>query len=316
MGDTRTPQGGYEDARSSVPSSVAPDPDTPFRRPSSDETLGDGSTQRTTQAWAPTPTLTDRRLLADPAFIVDEPDSAGARVVEGLRRLGRPAELVTGPGPGGLPGRPDGTTSHPILVHVGSLSAVSGPFARTVARTVGAYRGGATITYDPALSHDAAETAEDVRDRVEDLVARADVVTVSTRDLEWLYPGQEHRAVVGRWLSSGPGIVVVSAGADGAWAMNAVGVVATSSGATVDDGADGVGEAFTAGVLDALWKGGLLGVLARPDLRTLVSGSLRELVDNATAAATIAGSSGGRPPTREELDAARGVPQIARARAD
>lgn len=316
MGDTRTPRGGYEDARSSVPSSVAPDPETPLRRPSSDETLGDGSTPRTTPAWAPTPTLTDRSLLDAPAFVIDEPGSAGARVVEGLRRLGRSAGLVTGPGPGGIPGRPEGTTHSPIAVHAGTLSAVSGPFARTVARTLGAYRAGATVTYDPALSRDEAETAEDVRERVEALVAGADVVKVSTRDLEWLYPGDDHRAVVGRWLSSGPGIVVVSGGADGAWAMNAVGVVATSSRPTVADDADGVGEAFMAGVLDALWKGGLLGVLARPDLRTLVAGSLQELVDNATAAATIAHASGGQAPTREELDAARGVPQIASAPAD
>jgi len=312
MADTRNPPGGYEDARSSETSRKAPDPDTPFRRSSSDETLGDGSTARTTLAWAPTPTLTDRRLLSAPAFVVDEPGSAGARVVEGLRRLGRPAELVTGPGPGGLPGRPDGTTSHPIVVHVGSVSALAGPFARTVARTVGAYRGGATVTYDPAVGDSTVNPAE-VRARVEALVAGADVVKVSTRDLERLYPGEEHRAVVGRWLSSGPGIVVVSAGADGAWAMNAVGVVATSSGPTVDDGPAGVGEAFMAGVLDALWKGGLLGVLARPDLRTLVPGSLRELVDNATAAAAIAHASGGQPPTQEELAAARGIPQITSA---
>ncbi len=297
--------------RASVPTPRAPDPDTVFRREGADQTLGDGSKAPTTRAWAPTPTLTDRRVLEAPAYVVDEDEAGpGGRVVAGLRRLGRPAELITSLGVGGVAGPATGSAVYPSVVHIGSASAVLGDSARTAERTVAAYRSGATITYDPAIRPELMGTPADVREAVEARVAAADVVKVSTRDLGWLYPDDEARAVAARWLATGPSVVVVSAGAEGAWAVNAVGVVAASSGPAVDDAATGVTDAFMAGVLDALWKGGLLGVAARTDLPTLVWGSLKELVDHATAAAAIALRSGGEPPTRAELEEARGIPRI------
>lgn len=296
-------------APASFPSSRAPDQTTPLRRPSDDPTLGDGNKPQTTRGWAPTPTLTDRRELEGPAFVVDlgHRQDSGARVAEGLERLGRPVELLTRTAPGGTAAVPATGTGRPQVVHVGSASAVSEP---AVARTVAAYRPGATITYDPGILPDVMGSPDEVRRRVAGLVAQADVVKVSRRDLQWLYPDDEPRVTVRRWLSSGPGIIVVSASDEGAWAMNGTGLVATSTGATFDDGAPGVGEAFMAGVIDALWKAGLLGVWSRADLRTLVWGSLQELVDNAAAAAGVAFGAGGQPPTRAELDAARGFPQI------
>ncbi|MHB1064151.1 MAG: carbohydrate kinase family protein [Georgenia sp.] len=279
--------------------------------PSSDPTLGDGTKAPTTLAWAPTPTLTEHWGLDAPAFVLgdaegagDAQDAGGARVAAGLARLGHPVELIAPRGPGGSTGRTAGPVYYPLVVHVGSVSAVAEPSAPAVARTVAAYQPGATITYDLGVRPALMGPPEEVRTRVEGLIARSDLVKASVRDLEWLWPGEERQTVVRRWLSAGPGIVIVSGG-DGAWAVNAVGEVATSPGHPADD--DQTDGAFMTGVIDALWRGGLLGVWARQDLRTLVWGSLKELLDNATAAAAIASRNHGQPPTRAELDAERGA---------
>ncbi|WP_193721593.1 PfkB family carbohydrate kinase [Georgenia subflava] len=350
----------------------APAVHDPFRRPSTDPTLGQGLQAPTTPAWAPTPTLTDRSSLDAPGLVVGEVlidthehedgrsehlSGAGANVAIGLARLGRPVELVTSFGadshgvtarallerenvqvaPGSdrasrtstvqvQPGQDTGAspadlvweppnarlTRYPLVVHVGSLGAVLEPGSRTVAGIIAAYRPGATITYDPALHPEIIDSPEDARSLVEGLLARADLVKVCTRDLSWLYPGEDHKAVARRWLTSGPGIVVIDMGAEGAWAVNSVGEVATASGHGfgVADTA-GAGDAFMAALIDALWNGGLLGVAAREDLHTLRQGSLQALIDHATTAAAITASRPrGNPPTRAELDAGHGIPQV------
>ncbi|WP_152189489.1 hypothetical protein [Georgenia satyanarayanai] len=298
-------------ARTSVPSRKAPDQGTPLRRSSDDPTLGDGRKPPTTFAWAPTPTLTDRRVLDSPAVVVVDDvasrEAAGARVAEGLERLGRPVERIPADGTGLRRRRPSGPLHHPLVVHVGSASALREPTAQTVTRTVSAYRPGATIVYEPGLRGELPGRREEVRSRVESMVARADVVIATTGDLELLYPGEARENVLRRWVAAGPGIVVVSAVGDGAWAVNAVGLTATVHGRGAD-----AGDAFAAGVIDALWKAGLLGVANRPDLRTAVWGTLHELVENAAVAAQLAGGSDGLAPSRDELDAARGIPRLGR----
>ncbi|PYG02220.1 pfkB family carbohydrate kinase [Georgenia satyanarayanai] len=315
MGDAEMTIDTDEQERSaptSVPSRKAPDQQSPLRRSSDDPTLGDGRKPPTTFAWAPTPTLTDRRVLESPAFVVVDDvasrEAAGARVAEGLERLGRPVERMTADGTRPRSTRPSGPLHHPLVVHVGSASALHGPAGDTVARTVSTYRPGATIVFTPGLQGEPSAGAEELRSRVEAMVATADVVIATTGDLELLYPGEARENVLRRWVGSGPGIVIVSAAGEGAWAANAVGVTATVSGR----GAADAGDAFVAGVIDALWKAGLLGVANRADLRTLVWGTLHELVENAAVAASVAARSDGLAPTREELDAARGIPRLGR----
>ncbi|QDB79252.1 hypothetical protein FE251_07625 [Georgenia wutianyii] len=277
------------EAATSVPSPRAPDART-LRRRSEDPTLGDGAKPPTSVGWGPTPTLTDRRGPEAPAYVALEPgaptDSPAARVAEGLEALGRSVERVS---PEQVPRRAPTATNSPLVVHVGDVDPVRGPEA------VDVYRSGATVSY--AVPQGAEES------RVQALLARADVVTVAAGDLARLHPGEEAASTVRRWLTAGPSVVVVT-GADGARATNAVGTTAEVRG---DHGGDH--GAFVAGVLDALWSGGLLGVHAREDLRTLVAGTLQELLDNAAASAEVARTTG-RPATRAELTEARGVPRL------
>lgn len=290
-----------------IPSRRAPSLDPTFRRPSDDPTLGDGAKAPTTVAWVPTPTRSDRRGLEAPALVIGHAHGehgSGGRVAAVLEQLGRDVRLVA-PGARGVPVAGDGT-AYPLVVYVGSGDAVVEPDAATTDRTLAAYRPAATVVYDVATRPATMGTAEDVRGRIEARVAGADVVLVTTEDLRWLYPDDEPRDVVRRWLGTGPGIVVVSSG-ETVSAVNAVGVAATAPAPAGTD--ESSRAAFVAAVIDALWKGALLGVGSRPDLRTLVSWSLQELVDHGSAAARL--TAGGGHLSRESLSDARGVPQLA-----
>lgn len=290
-----------------VPSRKAPLLDSVFRRPSDDPTLGDGAKAATSPAWAATPTRSDRRAFEAPAIVIGAPGSTGAAVAAALEQLGRRVELVAPDAPG-VPVATAGSADdprYPQVVFVSSADAVVEPSASTTQRTLGAYQPGATIVYDVGTDAETMGSPDEVRERVEACVTTADVVLLTTGDLQWLYPDEEPRAVVRRWLATGPGIAVVSSG-EGVSAVNAVGVVASAPAADATDVT--ARAAFVAAVVDALWKGALLGVGARPDLRTLVSWSLQELVDHGTAAARL--SDGGGTLSREALHDARGVPQL------
>lgn len=291
-----------QQAATSVPTDRAPDPESPLRRPSDDPTMGDGAKPATTLGWLPTPSLTDRRALEAPAYVYDDGGSGlGGRVATVLEGLGRPVATIAGGKPG-RPAQPTTPTPHPLMVHVATAPALDPATAESVDATLRAYGPGATIVLTVELGDRRHGAPDDVRAHIEALAARSDVVLVSTGDAEWLYPDAEPQAIARQWLSSGPGIVIVTS-AEGAWAANAVGATATGT-----RGAGGDGGAFVAGVIDAMWKGALLGVESRADLRTLVWWSLRELIDHAGAAAAIA--AGSKAPSRAQLESERGVPGL------
>ena len=121
------------------------------------------------------------------------------------------------------------------VLHVGSVAALLEPGARDVSRLVDEVRGGAIITYDPNIRPSLLADADAARVLVDALVRRADVVKASDEDLRWLHPDAEPADVAARWQRSGPAIVVVTLGADGAFAVTANGVVRVPG---VDDRGD------------------------------------------------------------------------------
>ncbi len=95
--------------------------------------------------------------------------------------------------------------------------------------------------------------------RFEALAAVAELVKLSTVDLDWLYPGAGASAVAGRLLEAGASCVVVTSGADGAsgWTGSVSATAAAPPVEVVDT--VGAGDAFTAGFLAVLHRKGLLG---------------------------------------------------------
>lgn len=195
----------------------------------------------------------------------------------------------------------------PRHVHTGSIAAVMEPGATAVVAAVDALRTAATVSYDPNVRPELmGDHAAAVR-KVERCVALSDVVKASDEDLEWLYPGQEPGQVAERWLATGPAVVLVTRGGDGALAVLPDGRVAVE--APPVDVADtvGAGDAFMSGTLHALAARGLLGADGRERLRSLDRATVTDVLRHAAASAAVTVSrAGANPPDAAELANALG----------
>jgi fructokinase len=192
-----------------------------------------------------------------------------------------------------------------VAVHAGSLALCIEPSASVLTELLRSERdrGQVTISFDPNL-RSAFETDPDAaRRRVERQVALADVVKVSSEDLAWLLPDEPPEQVARRWTELGPAIVLVTLGADGALAVGPDGTEVHRASPPVEL-ADtvGAGDAFTAGLLAALDRRGLLGGTNRPALTAVGAATLAEIIDEAAVVAAITCSRpGADPPTRDEV---------------
>ena len=135
-------------------------------------------------------------------------------------------------------------------------------------------------------------------------MAGCDLVKVSDEDLEWLTPGEDPADVADRWQRTGPAVVVVTLGENGALArFRGEGVQVEAPRVSVVDTV-GAGDAFMSGTLDFAARSGLLGPDARPALAAVdtatVAGMLRHAVRVSAFTCTRAGA---QPPTRDELEA-------------
>jgi fructokinase len=193
----------------------------------------------------------------------------------------------------------------PHHVHTGSIATVMEPGAATVLAAVESLRTSATVSYDPNVrpelmgDHDAA-----VR-KVERCVALSDVVKASDEDLQWLYPGQEPEQAAERWLTTGPAVVLVTRGGDGALAVLPDGHVTVDALPTDVVDTVGAGDAFMSGTLHALASHGLLGADGRGRLRSLDRDTMTDVLCHAAACAAVTvARAGAKPPDEAELKAA------------
>jgi fructokinase len=151
-------------------------------------------------------------------------------------------------------------------VHTGSIGAALPPGATTVRRLLArAADAGLTTSYDPNLRPGLVGTAEQERSAVEALVRQATVVKASDDDLAWLYAGTDtadpERAAAA-WASSGPRLVVLTRGADGAiaWLGGRPDEPIALPAPRVDVlDTVGAGDAFMAGLLSGLLDDHLVG---------------------------------------------------------
>nr|WP_225755429.1 carbohydrate kinase [Actinotalea sp. Marseille-Q4924] len=202
-----------------------------------------------------------------------------------------------------VPARWSAPSGAPVVVHTGSIAAVLEPGGPDVARILEALRGSATVTYDPNLRPSLMPPAEVTRPVVERLVALADVVKVSDEDLAWLEPGADPTEVALRWAASGPALVVVTRGGEGATAVTVDGRVidVAAPRVTVADTV-GAGDSFMGGLIDGLWSVGLLGAAHRDALREADETVLRSVLTRCAEIAAITVSRpGANPPTSDEL---------------
>ncbi|MEU1482953.1 carbohydrate kinase [Streptomyces sp. NPDC005752] len=209
---------------------------------------------------------------------------------------------------------PEHPLEPPQHVHTGSVATALEPGAETVVDLLRSLRAAATVSYDPnvrpALMGDHADAVR----RAERCVALSDIVKASDEDLRWLYPGEAPEQAAERWLRSGPPVVLVTRGAEGALAL-VPGTTLSIGGPSVRV-ADtvGAGDAFMSGTLHALASYGLLGERGRAGLRSLDTAVLGEVLRHAVASASVTVErAGARPPDAAELAAALADAPVAQA---
>lgn len=194
----------------------------------------------------------------------------------------------------------DTTVGH---VHTGSLASVLAPGASTVARLLVQHRGG-TTSYDPNVRPALAGDHGLAVATVERFVALSDVVKASDEDAKWLYPHATPAEVADRWRALGPGLVVLTRGAEGALARTASDWIDIAPVAVPVVDTVGAGDAFMAAMLDGLARAGVLGLARRGHLAGVSTSTLASVLNRAGLAAAITVSRpGANPPTSAELDA-------------
>ena len=194
---------------------------------------------------------------------------------------------------------PDGTA----VVHTGSIAAVLAPGASAVRTVLESLRHRATITYDPNVRPSLMGSPAQVRPQIEALVRTADVVKVSDEDLTWLYPGADLSVIATSWQRSGPAVVVVTYGGEGAVAYTATDrLTVTAPTVTVADTV-GAGDSFMGALIDGLWSADLLGAAKRPALKAIGADVLQDVLERCVKVAAITVSRpGANPPRLAELD--------------
>lgn len=197
-----------------------------------------------------------------------------------------------------LPKLLEGTT----LVHTGSVAAMLQPGADSVLHAVEKAHPQATICYDPNCRPTLINDVEYARAQAEKFVRLSDVVKASDEDLHWLYPRMNPRDAARRWLSMGPALVVVTHGGEGPWAVCADGEVEVPAVSVQVADTVGAGDSFMAALICAVVDHELDGAQRRPELRSITTERLTEMLRFAAAAAAVTVSrAGANPPTRAEF---------------
>lgn len=194
-----------------------------------------------------------------------------------------------------------------VHVHTGSIAATEPPGADQVLHTLGQALPDATLSYDPNVRPSIMGPAEEVRPRIQALIALADVVKASEEDIAYLYPGRPLEEVLSFWAQLGAAFTLATLGGAGvAYRVPATGEVCR---AAAPDAADpiidtvGAGDSFMAGLISGLLDAGLVGgPAARAALRTARRSHLEPAVARAlgTSGVTVR-HAGAYSPTRAEL---------------
>ena len=195
-------------------------------------------------------------------------------------------------------------------LHTGSLALALEPGAQAIEKLLAAERarGQVTISIDPNIRPALAGAHAGQVARVERQLTLAHLVKASDEDTAWLYPGVPFEDVARNWQRLGPCIVVITLGERGAYALGPDGSGQLRPARTrpiVDT--VGAGDAFSAGLLDAMGRRDLLGAAGEASLSRLTPRELAEVIDWAILIATLTCErAGADPPTRNEALRATG----------
>ncbi|MFN2557097.1 MAG: carbohydrate kinase [Nitriliruptorales bacterium] len=194
---------------------------------------------------------------------------------------------------------PEDLPERVAALHVGSLGTTLEPAASTLEALVAREKGQRLVSFDPNVRPALVPDRTTYLSRLERLVADADVVKVSDEDLTWISPEEPLEEIARQWHASGPALVVVTLGADGAFAVTSSGVAEASTPPVEVEDAVGAGDAFTSGLLAWLADQGRLD---RTSVERLGVPDLEQALSFASQVAALACSrAGADPPSRGDL---------------
>jgi fructokinase len=184
-------------------------------------------------------------------------------------------------------------------LHFGSISLLREPGASTFEGCMRREHGRRVLSLDPNVRPGLITDRDAYIARLEGWVSLMDMVKVSRVDLAWLYPDRSIEVTAARWLAMGPGLMVVTLGADGASGFTADEQVTMPGVSITIADTVGAGDAFTAGLLAWLHDHGHLD---RDSLRRLTASTVRECLGQANRiAAMTCTRSGAEPPDRAQM---------------
>ncbi|HEX8304273.1 MAG TPA: carbohydrate kinase [Jatrophihabitans sp.] len=183
-------------------------------------------------------------------------------------------------------------------IHAGSLASWTQPGAAVIAGQLRRRRNQqpVVISYDPNIRPDLLPDHQAAVDQVEAMVELADVVKASAEDLAWLYPGKDTDDVLRAWQTLGASVVVITDGGKGARYLSGDGFGTAPARPVQVVDTVGAGDAFMAGLINALLAAGYPGAGAS------APAAVAEAI---LVAALTCERAGANPPTAAELAAAQ-----------
>lgn len=155
------------------------------------------------------------------------------------------------------------------------------------------------MMFDPNIRPGFIQDKQAHLERMQRMLAMADIVKLSDEDLSWFGETGSHDEIAANWLRKGPKLVIITKGSKGAVAYNDRHTVSVTSEKVAVVDTVGAGDTFNAGVLAALHE---QNVLTKSAIAELSEKAIEKALSlGARAAAVTVSRAGANPPWRREL---------------